>query len=536
MAAQFVPRGTWPLTVPLLAAIYVGAAKLGFEAAPAHAVVSSAWPPAGIAVAALVLLGWRMWPGVALGALVANATSGVPVAGALGIAFGNTLEAVVAAWLLQRADFRPSLERLRDVAALCGLGALVGTMVSAAIGVTSLWLSGAASVADLATLGLVWWSGDALGVLIVASAVLAWASASRRLATPARIGEALAVLMVLPVLTVLLFRSGDYVYAIFPAALLAAYRFGPPGATAATLVVSAVAVAVTVAGRGMFVTSTPTNNLFLLQTFIALLAVTAQGFAAAIAERQHAEHELRISGEHLAEAQAVAHLGSWYWDVGSDRLAWSDELYRIFGLVPRGISPTFEGFLERVHRDDRAHVETTIRQAMVEKEQFQFDERIVLPNGDVRVLESQGRVLRDPDGRTTTVQGICQDVSDARRSQEALAASEAKFAKIFHASPVAICLVALADGRVLDVNQRCVQMLGYERREDVVGKQPRSFGMWAEPGEQDRVLRELREQRSLPEAPVTYRTRGGVPRRAIVSLELIELAGEACGLALFWRL
>src|SRR2546421_12777172 len=105
--------------VVAVAVVYSAAARVGLLAAVAQSVVSSAWPPSGVALAALLLLGLRLWPGIALGAFLLNWTAGVSAAGAAGIALGNTLEAVAGAWLLGRVvDFRPSLERARDVIAL----------------------------------------------------------------------------------------------------------------------------------------------------------------------------------------------------------------------------------------------------------------------------------------------------------------------------------------------------------------------------------------------------------------------------------
>ena len=138
-------RLRYPTQLAAVAIAYLGAAKLGLLAAVAQKVVSSAWPPSGVALATLLLLGVRYWPGIAVGAFLLNWTADVPVAGAAGIALGNTLEAVCAVWLLRRvADFRPSLERLRDVLALVTLAALVSTTVSATIGIASLGASGPA--------------------------------------------------------------------------------------------------------------------------------------------------------------------------------------------------------------------------------------------------------------------------------------------------------------------------------------------------------------------------------------------------------
>src|SRR5262245_39269580 len=122
----------------VLALAYFASAKLGLGLASATPSVTAVWPPTGIALAALVLWGRRLWPGVLLGAFLANVTTDVPVYTAAGIAVGNTLEAVVGAWLLDRVGFRPTLDRLRDIFALVLLAAIVSTAISATIGVISL--------------------------------------------------------------------------------------------------------------------------------------------------------------------------------------------------------------------------------------------------------------------------------------------------------------------------------------------------------------------------------------------------------------
>src|SRR5436853_3403032 len=137
-------RLRYPFQLAVVALAYLGAANLGLLAAVAQKVVSSAWPPSGVALAALLLWGPRYWPGITIGAFLVNASSGVPLAGAAGLAVGNTLEAVAGVLLLRRvARFEPSLARLRDVLALALLAAPLATTLSATVGVTSLWLSGA---------------------------------------------------------------------------------------------------------------------------------------------------------------------------------------------------------------------------------------------------------------------------------------------------------------------------------------------------------------------------------------------------------
>src|SRR5262245_33018418 len=187
--------GTRPLpyiaTVLGLAALYFGMAKLGLSMASAVAQqVTPVWPPSGVSLAALLLLGWRIWPGITLGALAANLTADEPFGTACGIAAGNTLEAVVGAWLLRTAGFDRSLERLKDVLALAVLAAGASTMVSATIGVANLCLGGVHPWSLFGPLWWLWWLGDATGILIITPAILAWSTPPRGFWGPRRIIEA----------------------------------------------------------------------------------------------------------------------------------------------------------------------------------------------------------------------------------------------------------------------------------------------------------------------------------------------------------
>ena len=162
----------WALVVAV-AAVYFGAAKLGLTMALVAEQVTAVWPPTGIALAALVLFGIRLWPGIALGAVLANLTAHEPLAVACGIALGNTLEAVLGAYLLRRlVEFRASLARIKDVFGLIGLAAGLSPIVSASIGVTSLCLGGVQPWDRYGSIWWVWWQGDAMGDLVTAPVLL----------------------------------------------------------------------------------------------------------------------------------------------------------------------------------------------------------------------------------------------------------------------------------------------------------------------------------------------------------------------------
>ena len=147
----------------LFSASYFLTATLGLKMDAVSGFAALIWPPTGIALAIVCLFGFRFAIAVAIGAFFVNIYSGAPVASALGIAFGNTIEAVAGVYLLQRyAQFHPALARLRDVVALVVIGAFFSPMISATIGVASLWLGGARSLEGISETWRAWWLGDAL--------------------------------------------------------------------------------------------------------------------------------------------------------------------------------------------------------------------------------------------------------------------------------------------------------------------------------------------------------------------------------------
>lgn len=289
-----MPRGRWRLAyaarLALIAGCYYASAKIGLDLAFATRSVTAIWPPTGIALAALVLWGPKVWPGVALGALLANAWTGVPPVTVLGITCGNTLEAVVGAYLLRKARFLPSLERLRDVVALVLLAGIASTVISATIGVLSLVVGDQVRVEDVGSVWRVWWLGDMGGNLLVAPVLLAAAAYWPFARLPGRAGEALVLSVAMVGLSLIVFRHDtNLAFLLFPLLVWAALRFWQPGAAAASLAVSAIAVYYTANERGPFMTSDPDGSLLLTQTFFGVTGVTVLLLAAAVTERRRVE-------------------------------------------------------------------------------------------------------------------------------------------------------------------------------------------------------------------------------------------------------
>jgi PAS domain S-box-containing protein len=415
----------------LLGAVYYAAALLGLHYASIGQSISLVWPPTGIAIAALTMLGYRYWPGIAAGAFLANAATPVPLVVAAGIAAGNTLEALLAARLLRgRAEARPHLEDFRHVRRLVLAAAPAGALCSALIGCASLWLGGVLQTPAVPRAIAVWWTGDLLGALVVAPVFVTWATSAhvqenaRRLLEVVLlcVGTAIAAELGLGrVLSRAFSTEVNYTYLLFPFVIWAALRFGARGASLMTLIVAILAVARTVQGGSPFVSDTSMGTLFALDCYLVAMAVTGLVLSAAVRwERQEATSALAQSEERLRRALDAARMGIWFWSVETNTLTWDENLRRLYGLGPADQISTYQDFLRRVHPEDRAWVEETVHKALHDTKDLDYEFRIVLPDGRVRWIADQGEIRRDDQGRPLYLAGICADVTERRAAEERL--------------------------------------------------------------------------------------------------------------------
>lgn len=395
---------------------YVSAAKLGIELSVAHGVITPVWAPTGIALAALVLYGPRLWPAVALGAFVANATSGLAPFDAAFVAVGNTLEAVVGSMLLLYVGFRPAIDRVRDVFSLIVYGALISTAIAATNGVSVLWVSGELD-RSFGSEWLLWWIGDAMGALIVAPLMFVLSTRPwRQLDRRARL-EGLVVLAALVALSATVFLGGAwrYPHVLFPVLIWATLRFQQLGAVTSSFVVAAFAVTGAVRGTALVGHESETEIVQILEALTAGVAVSLLLLGAVLAERREAQRQLAAAHASLAEAQEVAHLGSWEWEIGSDRVTWSDELYRLWGLEPQSVELTYDRYLDSVHPADREQVRTIVERALESRAPFDFEHRVVLADDSMRWIHGSGRVIADENGAPARMVGAAQDITERKR-------------------------------------------------------------------------------------------------------------------------
>jgi signal transduction histidine kinase/integral membrane sensor domain MASE1 len=291
-----------------VAIAYVIAARLGFRFAFVAEQVTTVWAPTGIGLAALLLWGPSLWPAIWIGAFAANAGTNAPLWTAAAVATGNTLEAVVGAWLLTHVvGFDPKLRRLRDVVAFILAGAAVSTVVSATIGVSTLCVAAVQPWDRFDQLWHDWWLGDAAGALIVAPAILTAA----RHARPSRRGwiEGAALMIGAVSATHVVFgftvALHPLEYVIFPFVVAAALRAGPPATSIVILGSSAVTIWHTVRGAGPFASPEVHASLIQLQAFMGILAGTGLLLAAAIAERETGERR-RAAAAAVSEILSTA--------------------------------------------------------------------------------------------------------------------------------------------------------------------------------------------------------------------------------------
>ncbi len=419
----------------VLAGVYVAGAKGAFALAFVHTSIAPVWLPSGIALAGVLLLGFRAVPGVWLGAFLFNATTPVPLWVSAGIAVGNTLEAVTGVWLLRRVGFRHGLDRVRDVLALGGLAALAGTAISASVGVASLWAANVLTGREVASSWLLWWSGDAVGILTITPLLLLWSTRRQRPPGPGRILEAAclaATLSLLVVVGLTVHVPGPLL--TVPALVWAAIRFNRTGAGLVSLFISAVVVWATAHGHGPLVQASLVDSLLLTQSVVAVVMATSLLFVALTLERERAiqalrqataeveqrNRELERERAQLGEAQRIARLGSWEWDVATDGMSWSEEMYQIHGLAPQSVTLDSREFLGRVHPGDRGQVETALGRARTGGAPFALEHRIVRTDGQVRIVQARVMAVLGEGGKVVRLIGTGQDVTDRKQAEAAL--------------------------------------------------------------------------------------------------------------------
>jgi diguanylate cyclase (GGDEF)-like protein len=289
-------------TIVVVALIYFAAAKLGLKFAFLHPSATAVWVPTGISLTAFLILGYRVWPAIFIGAFLANVTTVGSVLTSIAIGIGNTLEGVLGCYLVNRfAASRRFFERAQDIFRFALLAGMVSTALSATIGVTTLALAGFADWAMYSTIWYTWWLGDGVGAVVVTPLVLLWRENPRLKWSCNQIIE-LAVLFLGLFLTAYVVFGGPFhsvvkhypfEYLCIPFLIWAAFRFGRRKAATATFFLAVIATWGTLHGFGPFSSQSQNTSLLLLQAFMGIVAVTSLALAAEVTEHTRADEHVR---------------------------------------------------------------------------------------------------------------------------------------------------------------------------------------------------------------------------------------------------
>jgi PAS domain S-box-containing protein len=558
-----------------LAGIYFCAAKMGLSLAYVHASSSAVWPPSGIALAALLLWGIRLWPGIFLGAFLINLTLPGSVGSTFGIALGNTLEAVIGAWLIKRfANGAQAFERARNIFRFVLLAAIASTSVSATLGASSLSLMGFAQWERYPAIWLTWWLGDMAGVLLLTPLLVIWLSQPRPEMKLGRLAEAAGLLLALMAVGYILFVAESHsrleYMALLPL-LWAAFRFGQHGAVTGAFLTAVIALAGTVQGLGPFASNDPNASLLYLQGFMGTIAMAALMLAAAITEAMRAERRLQVqdaTSRILAESADLKVAGAKIIQVLCERAGWSigalwkldpslNELACVeVWHLPSFSAPQFEqvtrtrkfargvGLPGRVWSSgspawiaDATKDGNFPRAPLAEKEGLYagFGFPVKLGSEILGVIECFSREVRVPDDQFLEIVGdigaqLGQFV-ERKRAEESLLLSEKELSDFFDTATFGLHWLR-PDGTILRVNRAQLEMLGYSE-EEYLGRNITEFYVNAETL-RDILTRSARGQ-VLEDYHARMRCKDGLIRDVLINSSLYFKNGELVHIRCFTR-
>lgn len=413
----------------LVAIVYFAGAELGLSLASLHRNVTPVWPPTGIAIAALLIFGWRVWPGIFIGAFAANLN--LPIASTIGIATGNTLEAVFAVWLLRRSKrWTGSFESVRDVMTFIVYAAVLAPLVSATIGSLSLCFGDPREWARFTSLWLTWWMGDGFGALIVSPFLLAWASPSK---TNSRDLPEIGALFALLIIVVLIVFGGWFpgpvktyplAYLALPCLLWAALKFDQRVVTSTIVLMAGVALWGARHGYGPFIQSSGNVALLLLTSFVGTTTLMTLLVAAVTTERRKAEADRSKLGSELEHQRRriediVAHVPGVVWeawgkpDAANQRIDFvSSHVEKMLGYSKEEWLSTPNFWLTVVHPDDRERAAREAAAIFASGKGGTSRFRWVHKDGHEIWVEGQSIVVCDESG-PIGMRGVTLDITKA---------------------------------------------------------------------------------------------------------------------------
>lgn len=257
------------------------------------------------------------------------------------------------------------------------------------------------------------------------------------------------------------------------------------------------------------------------------IGVLAEAFNHMVTEVEQEEKTVRNSEARLAEAQRMAKIGSWECEPSSERLFWSEEMYRITGVNRTNRPQNREDFLALIHPEDRPRIEAALNEALSRKRAFVQEHRFVQPDGSARMVHSRAAVSFDENNRPNRIFGTVQDITEARRTEEELRASRQRFLIAFNANPDGIAITRREDGKLLEINAAMLKMLGVERKE-ALGRTTIEAGIWVNPAQRTVMLSLLKQKGRVNNLETWLRRADGITFPTFLSASRLNYNGEPC--------
>jgi PAS domain S-box-containing protein len=497
-----IDRLPWVRTF-FIGSIYILSSWAGRVDANVQGNISLMWPPAGIAVAAALIFGLRVWPAVACGAFVVTVSTGAPLGFAVAAALGSVVEIVIVVKVMERVSaIDQGLARVRDIFSFFGIAVVLAPIAGATIDTLGVCLFAMAPWPDFVGLWRLDYIGDAMGILVVAPALLTWCQRPEERMTRPRLLEAILLILLLIVVSQTVYggllderMTRPLSLACFPFIVWGALRFGQRGTATAAVVAVSIAVLNTVHGHGPFVYLRPSLNLAFLYGLMGAVTVIGLLLGAVVTEYRTVARELSEAREYL-EARVADRTNALEEQLRerervSAALRDSEERYRritqtitdyiyvvsfIDGHAVRTThapactavtgysSEEFDAnpflWFHMVYPDDRARVLGLTTAIMSSRKSVSIEHRIVRKDGVVRWIRNTTVPIFNFDGVLTSYDGLIQDITDRKLAEEAVRESESKFRAVFDSAGIGIAISSL-DGLIQRCNPALERMLGY---------------------------------------------------------------------------
>ena len=449
-----------------MAVLYASSGLAGqFIAGDGHG-VSLLWPPTGVAVAALFIWGLRLWAGLVLGSVAVNIWLGSSTIVAMGISLGNTIGPLIVAALLQRLNFTPGFPARRHVWWFF-IAAIIGMLIPASNGVA--WLS-YDGISIQTNTWLSWYSGDVVGVILIAPIVLAWASLSSACSRIRRYPiEAVLVFSGSILLSVLVFLWGHHAPISFITLLPLVWmslRFGVWASTMMVLSIGIIAAWGTAINSGPFAHA-EVDSFILLALFLGLAAIINLVLGSLLIEYENALSLAKERQKRLELAVFAGNVALWQWDSIDDSVRLSPEWKRQLGYADHELPDTFQAWVDHLHPDDRVRAVADIQNyARNSGEQSYSDEfRLRHRDGSWRWILARARLDRSSDDKHTILVGCHIDITARRQAEQNLRDSEARCRTLVDHSPNSLVLFNLTTGYFCDFNDHACSLFGLTRSE-----------------------------------------------------------------------